>query len=122
MRFLLDANMLRSAAGAVQRLGHEAVDVRDVGLGGADDAQIALYAKEHKLALVTRDFDFSDVRNYPPADYAGIVVLELPDDAIAATVVKVLESFLSQPELLAHVPGRLAIVESWRVRFRPALS
>jgi predicted nuclease of predicted toxin-antitoxin system len=122
MRFLLDANMPRSAVGAVQRLGHEAVDVRDVGLGGADDAQIAVYAKEHKLALVTRDFDFSDVRNYPPADYTGILVLELPDDAIAATVVKVLESLLSQPELLAHVPGRLAIVESWRVRFRSALS
>ncbi len=122
MRFLLDANMPRSVVGAVQRLGHEAVDFRDVGLGGADDAQIALYAKEHKLALVTRDFDFSDVRNYPPADYTGIIVLELPDDAIAATVVKVLESLLSQPELLAHVPGRLAIVESWRVRFRPALS
>ncbi len=122
MRFLLDANMPRSAAGAVQRIGHEAVDVRDVGLGGADDAQIAAYAKEHRFALITRDFDFSDVRNYPPADYAGIIVLELPDDAIAAIVVKVLESFLSQPELLARVPGRLAIVESWRVRFRPALS
>lgn len=122
MRFLLDANMPRSAAGAVQRLGHEAVDVRDVGLGGADDAQIALYAKEHKLALGTRGFDFSDVRNYPPNEYAGIVVLELPDDAVAATVVKVLVSFLSQPELLAQVPGLLAIVESWRVRFRPVLS
>lgn len=122
MRFLLDANMPRSAAGAVQRLGHEAVDVRDVALGGADDAQIAAYPKERKLALVTRDFDFSDVRNYPPADYAGIIVLELPDDAIAATVVKVLESFLSQPELLAQVSGRLAIVGSWRVRFRPAVS
>ncbi len=122
MRFLLDANMPRSAAGAVQRLGHEAVDVRDIGLGGSDDEQIAAYAKEHKFALVTRDFDFSDVRNYQPAEYAGIIVLELPDDVIAATVVKVLESFLSQPELLAQVPGRLAIVESWRVRFRPALA
>ena len=121
MRFLVDANMPRSAAGAIQRLGHEAVDVRDVGLGGADDTQIAVYAMEHKLALVTRDFDFSDVRNYPPADYAGIIVLELPDDAVAATVVKVMESFVSQPQLLAHVAGRLAIVESWRVRFRPAL-
>ena len=122
MRFLLDANMPRSAVGAVQRLGHEALDVRDIGLGGADDAQIAAYAKEHKFALVTRDFDFSDVRNYPPADYAGVIVIVLPDDAIAATVVKVLESLLSQPGLLAQVPGRLAIVESWRVRFRPSLS
>jgi len=121
MRFLLDANMPRSAVVAIQRLGHEAVDVRDVGLGGASDAQIAAYAKEHKLALITRDFDFSDVRNYAPAEYAGIIVLELPDDAVAATVVKVMESFLSQPQLLSHVVGRLAIVESWRVRFRPTL-
>ena len=121
MRFLLDANMPRSAAGAVQRLGHEAVDVRDIGLGGAEDQQVAAYAKQHNLALITRDFDFSDVRNYPPAEFAGIIVLELPDDAVAATVVKVMESFLSQPQLLSQLTGRLAIVESWRVRFRPAL-
>jgi predicted nuclease of predicted toxin-antitoxin system len=50
MRFLLDANMPRSAAGAVQRLGHEAVDVREIGLGGAEDKRIAAYAKEHRLA------------------------------------------------------------------------
>jgi predicted nuclease of predicted toxin-antitoxin system len=122
MRFLLDANMPRSAAAVIQRLGHEAIDVRDVDTGGTDDAQIAAYAKDHTLALVTRDFDFSDIRNYPPAEYAGIIVIELPDDAIATTVVKVLESFLSQPELLARLPGRLAIVEFWRVRFRPALA
>jgi len=121
MRFLLDANMPRSAAGAVQRLGHEAVDVRDIGLGGAEDQQVAAYAKQNDLALITRDFDFSDVRNYPPAEFAGVIVLELPDDAVAATVVKVMESFLSQPQLLSQLTGRLAIVESWRVRFRPAL-
>jgi predicted nuclease of predicted toxin-antitoxin system len=121
MRFLLDANMPRSVAGAVQRLGHEAVDVRDIGLGGAEDQQVAAYAKQHDLALITRDFDFSDVRNYPPAEFAGIIVLELPDDAVAATVVKVMESFLSQPQLLSQLKGRLAIVESWRVRFRPTL-
>ena len=63
MRFLLDANMPWSAAGAVQRLGHEAVDVRDIGLGGAEDSQIAAYAKGNGFALITRDFDFSDVRN-----------------------------------------------------------
>ena len=122
MRFLLDANMPRSAAGVVQRFGHEAVDVREIGLGGAGDKQIAAYAKEHDFALITRDFDFSDIRNYPPANFAGIIVLELPDDAVAATVVKIVESFLSQPHLLSQLAGRLAIVESWRVRFRPSLS
>jgi hypothetical protein len=58
--------------------------------------------------IFTRDFDFSDVRNYPPADCAGVIVLELPDDAIAATVVRVLESLLSQPELVVPpMPDRV---------------
>jgi predicted nuclease of predicted toxin-antitoxin system len=98
------------------------VDVRDIGLGAAEDKVIAAYARQHGLSIVTRDFDFSDTRNYPPGQFAGIVVLELPEDATAAMVVKVAESFISQPRLLSQLSGRLAIVELWRVRFRPALS
>ena len=119
MRFLLDANLPRSTAPMLVRHGHEAVHVAEVGLGPNDEA-IARHAREHGLTLVTRDFDFSDIRNYPPAQHAGIVVLQLPDDAVAAQIVRVLEAFVMQPELLAPLPGRLAIVESWRVRFRPA--
>jgi predicted nuclease of predicted toxin-antitoxin system len=120
MRFLLDANMPRSAAELIARYGHEAVDIRDVAPGGVDDSVVASYARTHGLVLVTRDFDFADIRNYPPVDYPGILVLELPDDAIAAVILKVLESFLGQSELVARLPGRLAVVELWRVRFRPA--
>ncbi len=121
MRFLLDANIPRAAAGSIKKLGHEALDVRDIGLGGANDHQIAAYAKEHHLVLITRDFDFSDVRNYPPPEYAGIIVLALQDDATSVTVVRLMESFLLQSQLLSHLNGRLALVEIWRVRFRPTL-
>lgn len=119
MRFLLDANMPRSASAAIRRLGHEAVDSRDIGLGFAADTEIANYAKAHGLALITRDFDFSDIRNYPPAEFAGIIVLGLPDDAVAESVVRVMESFISESHLLSQLAGRLAVVELWRVRFRP---
>lgn len=120
MRFLIDANMPRSAA-AVRRWGHEASDVRDIGFGDAPDSDIARHASEHGLALVTRDFDFADIRNYPPADYHGLVVLELPDDAVATEIVALLESFLRREEWLAGLLGRLAVVNSRRVRFRPPL-
>ncbi len=120
MRFLLDASLPRSAGPLLHRLGHEAVDVRDIGLRHASDDVIASHARRNQLAIATRDFDFADIRNYPPADYAGIVVLQLPDDATAAQVVKVLETFLLRADWLAQLPGRLAIVEGWRVRFRPA--
>ncbi len=101
-------------------MGHLAVDVRDIGLRAAADDVIASHGLRNQQTLVTRDFDFADIRNYPPADYAGIVVLSLPDDATAAQVVRLLGTFVRRDDWLAHLPGRLAIVEMWRVRFRPA--
>ena len=119
MKFLLDANMPRTAASLLRGLSHEVEDVRDVLPNGADDATVAAHARAGQFVLITRDFDFADIRNYPPQNYAGIIVLELPDDAIAAQVNQTLQSFVNKPELLARLTGRLAIVESWRVRFRP---
>jgi predicted nuclease of predicted toxin-antitoxin system len=101
-------------------MGHEAIDVRDIGMRGASDDAIAAHVRRTRQVLITRDFDFSDIRNYPPGDYAGIVVLKLTDDATAARLVDVLEMFARREDWLARLPGRLAIVEGWRVRFRPA--
>jgi predicted nuclease of predicted toxin-antitoxin system len=101
--------------------GHEAQFARDVGLADAPDAVIAARAQASAAAIVTRDLDFGDIRRYPPADYAGIVVLRLPDDSIASEIVDVLRGFLAESALLAALAGRLAIVESGRVRFRPPL-
>jgi predicted nuclease of predicted toxin-antitoxin system len=120
MRFLVDASLPRSAAVLLKQMGHDAVDVRDIEMRSATDDIIATHARGNQQALITRDFDFADIRNYPPADYAGIVVLQLPDDATAAQVVKLLEAFVRREDWLARLNGRLAIVESWRVRFRPA--
>lgn len=119
MRFLIDANMPRSTAELLKRYGHEAVDVRDIGMGGATDSEIAAYAQGNRLALLTRDFDFADIRNYSPGEYAGILVLELPEDAVAKSVLRVIEFFVANKELLELLPGRLAIVQPTRVRLRP---
>lgn len=122
MRFLLDANLPRSAVTLLRELGHEVEEVREVLPGGADDAAVAARARAGRMVLVTRDFDFADIRNYPPQEYAGIIVLELPDDVVAAQVTRVLQTFISQSDWLARLPERLAIVETWRVRFRPVES
>ena len=120
MRFLVDANLPLSTAPRTRALGHEAVDVREIGMGAAEDAAIAKYARENGLCLLTRDKDFGDVRNYPPNDYAGIVVLDLPDETVAADILKLLESFLSRKEWLDALHGQLTIMQPGRVRFRPA--
>jgi predicted nuclease of predicted toxin-antitoxin system len=79
MRFLLDANMPRSAIGTLSARGHHVEFARDIGLGAAPDTQIAERARQTGNALLTRDLDFADIRQYPPGQYGGIVVLRLPD-------------------------------------------
>ena len=118
MRFLVDANLPRSAAQTIRDLGHDAVDVRDIGLGDADDSLIAAHAQKEQLALITLDGDFGDVRNYPPQNYAGLVVLSVPSDTPAKLIGAIIEGFLQRSDLIAKLPGRLAILEPGRVRIR----
>jgi predicted nuclease of predicted toxin-antitoxin system len=64
-------------------------------MGSADDGVIARHARENAFCLITRDKDFGDIRNYPPGDYGGIIVLDLPDDFPHDGGPKILEVFLS---------------------------
>ena len=121
MRFLVDANLPRSALALLQGAGHVPEHVRDLGLGAAPDKEIAARARATGSALVTRDLGFADIRSYPPLDYPGLVVLRLPDDATAPQILSLLQRFLNQTELVRQVPGHLVIVEAGSVRFRPAL-
>jgi predicted nuclease of predicted toxin-antitoxin system len=122
MRFLIDANLPRTAIVVCQKFGHQVEFARDIGLAAASDGQIAERARESGAALLTRDLDFADVRRYPPDQYSGIVVLRLPDTTVAREIARVLERFLMEPGFLEPLAGRLAIVEVDRVRFRPPLT
>lgn len=120
MRFVIDADLPRSTADLLRRHGHDAIDVRDAGLGAAGDSELAAFARAQKACLITGDFGFADVRNYPPEVYPGIVVLELPRGATASFILSLIEAFLQQPDLLSRLQGRLAVVQPGRVRLRPS--
>ena len=122
MRFLIDANLPRAAIVVCQKFGHQVEFARDIGMAAAPDEQIAARARESGAALLTRDLDFGDVRRYPPDQYQGIVVLRLPDTAVAEEIAAVLKRFLSEPGFIASLAGRLAVVEGDGVRFRPPLT
>jgi len=121
MRFLVDANMPRSTMALLASLGHIGEFARDLGLGQAPDAWIATHARNSGAAIITRDVDFADIRNYPPHEFQGILILRMPDDAVAQSIVNLLGRFLKQSELVARMPGHLVILEPDRVRFRPGL-
>ena len=116
MHFLIDADLPRSLVETIRQRGHAATDVRDIGLRGAKDPVIARYAREHRL--LTGDYDFADIRNYPPDQYAGIVVLFLPRATTASYIKYLVDQFLANEDLLLQLSGQLAIVEPGRVRLR----
>lgn len=119
MRFFIDADLPRSTKLLLERFGHEAIDARDVGLREAKDPVIARYALDHQACLITGDFGFADVRNYPPEKFFGVVVVELPRNATGKLILSLIENFLKQDDLLPRLQGRLAIVETGRIRLRP---
>jgi predicted nuclease of predicted toxin-antitoxin system len=121
MQFLIDADLPRSIVVLLQRYGHTGVDVRDIGLGSAPDVHIARYAQTQSLCLLSGDFDFADLRAYPPDRYAGLVILHVPPTATARMILALMEEFLQQDHVVKRLPGHLAIVEFGRVRMRGPL-
>jgi len=116
MHFLLDADMPKRCNDVVRRAGHEATDVRDIGLGTAADTEIASYAARHQLCILTCDFDLADIRDFPPRDYAGIVVLTLPVHATEDVICEILANFLSH--MPSSLQGCLVVVDKKYFRVR----
>ena len=118
MEFLVDASLPRPTAELIRSQGYPAIDVRDVGLGAAIDEEVAQYARDHRLCLMTRDQDFGNVLNYPPSTMFGIVVINAPDAASRSLVLDMMQHFLGQTEIVEALERQLAVVELGRVRVR----
>src|SRR5476649_95669 len=102
--------MPRSAVKLLRDAGYEAIDIRETPLRGAKDWQIAAHIKKEGYCLVTGDYDFADIRSYPPKEYAGIVIINAGKDATATMICELIGEFISQSQILKRLPGKLAIV------------
>lgn len=118
MRFLIDADLPRTAAEIARTFGHEATDIRDIGLGAAKDSVIAEYAQSNKMCIITGDYGFANLKAYLPSKYFGLVVLRIPPSATAIYINQLLTAFLTQADIVESVVGQLAIVEPGSVRIR----
>jgi len=116
MLFLLDANIPYSAKEIFPKR-HKVVHVRDIGLTSASDQKVIKWAQFNKAVLVTRDFDFANIINFPPSQYFGILVLKIPYFYSAADIKRVLLNFIPKMDEVT-VTGSTVIVEETRFRVR----
>ena len=116
LKFKVDENMPAEAATMLRAAGHDATTVPDQQLSGRPDTDIAAVCKQEDRAVVTLDLHFADIRAYPPAEYAGIVVLRLSrvdKRRVLVAIQRVLPLVDQEP-----LAGKLWIVDDATVRIR----
>ena len=77
MKFKFDENLPSDLGALLRADGHDAHSVLDEDLRGAADPSIAKVCQDEQRILITLDLDFAHIKNYPPQDYHGIIVLRL---------------------------------------------
>lgn len=78
LRFLIDEDLSRSPAKALAVAGYEALDVRDLGLRGAKDYEILVYALQNEAVIVSADVSFGSLVYLSSFQHHGFVLLRLP--------------------------------------------
>jgi predicted nuclease of predicted toxin-antitoxin system len=114
LRFKLDENLDPRCRLPLEEAGHQVSTVAEESLSGADDETIARTCRDLQLCLVTADLDFSQILDYPPEHYAGLVVIRHPKPTLAG-----LHDLIRQVALLVREEspiGKLWIIEPGRVR------
>ena len=116
MQFKFDENLHNDVTFLLREHGYDAMTVVEQGLRGYPDRQIAVVCREEKRAIITLDLDFADIRQYPPQNYAGIIVLRLSDQCRSSVlrVIKWILPLITTEPLERH----LWIVEDDRLRIR----
>jgi len=116
MKFKVDENLPQEAAEFLRAAGHDAVTVQDQQLEGTSDAILYSICQTEDRAVVTLDVEFADIRTYPPAGSAGVILFRLAFQDKHY----VLNWFNRTIPLLAVEPvrGRLWVVDERGVRIR----
>ena len=116
MKLKIDENLPSGCADVLRGAGLDADTVADERLTGAEDFRIAERCRSEGRVLITLDLDFANIRAYPPAEYAGIIILRAKkqDKHAVLTLVDRIALVLTN-----RVPGDSRWLRSTRARATP---
>jgi predicted nuclease of predicted toxin-antitoxin system len=116
MRFLLDMNLPPAVAEWLQSKGHDAVHIREIGLGHLPDREVFARAAEEGWIVVTFDLDFGEIAGLAGATGATVLLLRLRlvhqdyfRQRLQAAIVEAAEALEA---------GATVVVEDARIRIR----
>jgi predicted nuclease of predicted toxin-antitoxin system len=117
MRLLIDMNLPPSLAAWLRSEGHDAVHVRELGLGHGSDIEVFTRAGQDSRIVITFDLDFGEIAGLVAVTRIGIVLLRLRSVRIPHMRER-LRIALGETEDALKL-GAVVLVEDTRIRIRP---
>ena len=118
LRFLNDQCVPAAVARTLQARGHEVIALRRV-LHPRSPDEIVIAKAQESASILSLNGDFADIVTYPPADYQGIIAIQLHNHPeILDRLMEHLVAYLDAHPDPLHYRGKLLIVEVHRIRIR----
>lgn len=96
MKIKLDENIPADLVEPLGRMGHDVHTVHDERLTGVADTVVWREAQKEGRFVITQDRYFADIRNHPPGEHAGVLLLRLAQEGRATLIQRVTEIFQTQ--------------------------
>src|SRR3989338_3889307 len=117
LRFFADHCISNLVIQILRDAGHEVLRLSDYIPTDSADSDVILKAQELDSILISLNGDFSDIVTYPPANYKGIIALQVRNHPeITAQLMTRLKKYLSAHPDMAHYQCKLFLVEVHRIR------
>lgn len=119
LRFLADHCVSNYVVQTLRDAGHNVFRLQDLLSPSSSDAVVIAKAQEIDSVLVSLNGDFADIVTYPPANYKGIVALQLRNHPeILPQIMGRLIAHLRLWPTMERYHGKLLVVEVDRIRIR----
>lgn len=118
-RFFADHCISNAMMQVLRDAGHEVLRLRDYLPVESPDPLVIAQTQQLDALLLSLNGDFADIVTYPPANYQGIIALQVRNhpEVIPQLMARLL-AYLSSHTDREHYRGKLLLVEVHRIRVR----
>jgi predicted nuclease of predicted toxin-antitoxin system len=119
LRFFSDQCVPTEISDFLTHYGHQVTILRDVLPIRSLDPEVIGQAQQSPAILLSLNGDFADIVAYPPANYSGIIAIQLHNHPeVIPSLMERLVAFLSANASQTYYHVKLFIVEPHRIRIR----
>lgn len=119
LRFFADHCVPGSVIHELEKVGYAVQRVKNVMPESSSDEAVIRMAQDLDAILISLNGDFSDILRFPPADFKGIVALQLRNHPeILPVLMQRLQAYLQSNPEASHYVGKLIVVDVNRIRLR----